>query len=347
MSCEAGYEKVMFLAEDRVMGFELLSSKEKDHRLSFSTEATCYTDACDTADELLKQRRRWINSAFVCRNWSLVNFTRYWRDSGSSIFTKLQTTGSVLSMLWSNIFDWFVPLLVMCLVVSNFNAIQSMSLSFGISNTLPWILSGLIGLGWLLPTLLAMSGRLQHFSKKNSERIFGVASLSTVGCGGVLTTSADFTAIAAIAGVIFTLLCLAAILAKPALYGLVKSLPRYLLCALPVSLMLNTYAFFNMNDSSWGTKGLTKTEDKKNEILQKRLNGFGNKFVAVWLTTNLVAFTLATYFDAAWFVITAFGVLIVSYIGLGGIGLACLKIKDRKQPAYPNPRFEVVVAKHS
>jgi hypothetical protein len=111
--------------------------------------------------------------------------------------------------------------------------------------------------------------------------------------------------------------------------------------------MLNTYAFFNMNDSSWGTKGLTKTKDPKNEALQNRLNSFGRKFVAAWLVTNALAVALAGYFDVTQSVLSAFGLLIVSYIGLGGIGLIYLKIKNRMQPVNHTQRFDVILPKHS
>ena len=65
----APLERVMFLAEDRVFGNEIVLARDKSWRIGYCPAAEATTDACDTFGELLRQRRRWQNSALAVRLW--------------------------------------------------------------------------------------------------------------------------------------------------------------------------------------------------------------------------------------------------------------------------------------
>ena len=67
LNAVAPLERVMFLAEDRVFGNEIVLARDKSWRIGYCPAAEATTDACDTFGELLRQRRRWQNSALAVR----------------------------------------------------------------------------------------------------------------------------------------------------------------------------------------------------------------------------------------------------------------------------------------
>ena len=69
LNAVAPLERVMFLAEDRVFGNEIVLAQDKSWRIGYCPTAEATTDACDTFGELLRQRRRWQNSALAVRLW--------------------------------------------------------------------------------------------------------------------------------------------------------------------------------------------------------------------------------------------------------------------------------------
>ncbi|KLU90669.1 hypothetical protein MAPG_10521 [Magnaporthiopsis poae ATCC 64411] len=73
-----------FLAEDRVVAYELLAGKGKKWHSDFINSARAETDIpCTTAD-FISQRRRWLNGAFTSTLYSIGRFYKMYR-SGHSI----------------------------------------------------------------------------------------------------------------------------------------------------------------------------------------------------------------------------------------------------------------------
>lgn len=60
-------ERVMFLAEDRVISNEIAIIHRGAWRFGYDPNAVAVTDTCTTLPELLRQRRRWTNSAMAAR----------------------------------------------------------------------------------------------------------------------------------------------------------------------------------------------------------------------------------------------------------------------------------------
>ncbi len=63
------FESNMFLAEDRILGFEIISNQKSGWNLTYIPSAVAITDPCDSLNELLRQRRRWNNSCHTCYLW--------------------------------------------------------------------------------------------------------------------------------------------------------------------------------------------------------------------------------------------------------------------------------------
>jgi chitin synthase len=65
------FTKNMFLAEDRILCFELVAKAKDRWVLSYVKPSKAETDVPESAAELISQRRRWLNGSFAA---SVVSF---------------------------------------------------------------------------------------------------------------------------------------------------------------------------------------------------------------------------------------------------------------------------------
>lgn len=72
------FEANMYLAEDRVLCWELVAKRGENWVLKFVKLAQGETDVPDSLPEFLLQRRRWINGALFAALYALVNFRQIW-----------------------------------------------------------------------------------------------------------------------------------------------------------------------------------------------------------------------------------------------------------------------------
>ncbi|KAH0837216.1 Chitin synthase 1 [Fonsecaea pedrosoi] len=68
----------MYLAEDRILCWELVAKRGEQWVLKFVKSAYGETDVPDAVPEFISQRRRWLNGAFFAAVYSLVHFKQIW-----------------------------------------------------------------------------------------------------------------------------------------------------------------------------------------------------------------------------------------------------------------------------
>ncbi|CAI4213018.1 unnamed protein product [Parascedosporium putredinis] len=68
----------MYLAEDRILCWELVAKRQERWVLRYVKSCTGETDVPDTVPEFISQRRRWLNGAFFAAVYSLVHFRQIW-----------------------------------------------------------------------------------------------------------------------------------------------------------------------------------------------------------------------------------------------------------------------------
>jgi len=73
----------MYLAEDRILCFEILARKHRQWLLRYVPGAVADTDTPQTLVELIKQRRRWLNGSLFALFYYLVHFSRFLQTSHS------------------------------------------------------------------------------------------------------------------------------------------------------------------------------------------------------------------------------------------------------------------------
>lgn len=69
----------MYLAEDRILCWELVAKRDERWVLRFVKSAVGETDVPDTIPEFISQRRRWLNGAFFAAVYSIVNARQIWK----------------------------------------------------------------------------------------------------------------------------------------------------------------------------------------------------------------------------------------------------------------------------
>lgn len=79
------FKKNMFLAEDRILCFELVAKAGFKWHLSYVKASKGETDVPEGAAEFIGQRRRWLNGSFAASLYAIMHFNRLYRSGHNLI----------------------------------------------------------------------------------------------------------------------------------------------------------------------------------------------------------------------------------------------------------------------
>lgn len=96
----------MYLAEDRILCWELVTKRDSAWLLRFVKRAQAETDVPTHVAELISQRRRWLNGSFFAAVHSIIKFGRIYR-SRHSVFRKFVLHIEMLYQTFMLFFSWF------------------------------------------------------------------------------------------------------------------------------------------------------------------------------------------------------------------------------------------------
>lgn len=96
----------MYLAEDRILCFELVTKRKSRWTLRYVKSATGETDVPDTVTELILQRRRWLNGSFFAAIYAITHFYQLFRTD-HSILRKFMLLIEFGFQTFNMIFAWF------------------------------------------------------------------------------------------------------------------------------------------------------------------------------------------------------------------------------------------------
>jgi cellulose synthase/poly-beta-1,6-N-acetylglucosamine synthase-like glycosyltransferase len=104
---EAGiFEANMYLAEDRILCFEVVAKRHERWLLRYVRSAYGETDVPQSLAEFIAQRRRWLNGSFFAAVYALSRWYRIWQ-SGHGALRNIGFFFQFLYTLFSVIFSWF------------------------------------------------------------------------------------------------------------------------------------------------------------------------------------------------------------------------------------------------
>ncbi|KAJ6484988.1 glycosyltransferase family 2 protein [Mycena vitilis] len=292
------FTKNMFLAEDRILCFELVAKAGDQWTLTYVKPSKAETDVPETAVELIGQRRRWLNGSFAASVYALVNFFMFYK-SGHGIFRMFFLHVQAIYNIFSLIFSWFALANIWLTFSIIIDLLPSQGIIiFGTASITHWVNNGF---KWIYLSFLALQFVLALGNRPKGERaaysitlwVYAFLAVYLLVCSFWLTGKAfanipGLLAHKSTSEVIATFFkppvgaLIAAMVSTFGIYFVASFLYRdpwhlftsffpYLCLAPSFTNVLNVYAFCNLHDVSWGTKGSDKAEalpsvsSKKNE----------------------------------------------------------------------------------
>ncbi|KAI1986776.1 hypothetical protein LOZ51_005937 [Ophidiomyces ophidiicola] len=269
----------MYLAEDRILCFELVSKRNCRWILQYVKSASGETDVPDRMAEFILQRRRWLNGSFFAAVYAITHFYQIWRSS-HSISRKFMLLIEFIYQTINMLFAWFA--------IGNFFLVfRILTTSLGTPDLLGRV-GDILGVvfEWLyLATLvtcfvLALGNRPQGSNKlymtmtcfwviimiyltfaavfvtvKSIQRQVAAGNFSF---GAIFKNLQFFSMIVSLIST-YVLWLLASILFFDP-WHMFTSFLQYILLTPTYINVLNIYAFCNTHDITWGTKGDDKAE---------------------------------------------------------------------------------------
>ncbi|KAL5393113.1 Chitin synthase, class 1 [Paraphaeosphaeria minitans] len=300
------FKKNMFLAEDRILCFELVAKAGQSWHLSYVKASKGETDVPNGAAEFIGQRRRWLNGSFAASLYSIMHFSRLYRSGHGIIrlfFLHVQLVYNVTQVIftWFSLASYYLTTTVLMTLVGNPKPASNYhGWPFGdkvtpiLNTVVRWIYVAFL----ILQFILALGNRPKGARKSYiaSFVVFGAIQTYVM----VLTTYLVYRAFSAapiedqirvssgkaffdsffggdtgVAGLI--------LIAIITIYGLnflasflyldpwhmFHSFPQYLVLMSTYINILMVYAFNNWHDVSWGTKGSDVAESLPSATITK------------------------------------------------------------------------------
>ncbi|KAF7557244.1 hypothetical protein G7Z17_g833 [Cylindrodendrum hubeiense] len=288
------FKKNMFLAEDRILCFELVAKMGQKWHLSYIKAAKGETDVPESAPEFISQRRRWLNGSFAATLYSGIHFGQIYKSGHSPIrifFLNLQLIYNVVNTLftWLSLAsNYLTTVIIMELIgtpspVTNYHAWPfGDSATPTVNSMLKYIYAAFL----ILQFVLALGSRPKgsKYAYVASFFIFGFIqgyilllsvyllyrALRNIGdelsfASGNAFMESFFGNDTSIGIVLIALITIYGLnIIASFLYvdpwHIFHSYPQYLLLSLCYVNILNIYSFCNWHDVSWGTKGSDEAE---------------------------------------------------------------------------------------
>lgn len=269
------FDRNKFLAEDRILAFEIVTKKNAKWRLQYVKSAKAGTDVPARVPEFISQRRRWLNGSIFAATYAMICFYRIW-TSGHNFFRKCALMILTIYNLVQLIFNWLsISSFYLAFFFLISSSIKGARDPFGGAGDEIFQVFNKVYIGLLFIVVVCSLGN----RPQGSNAMYTLCMIMFAICQGLLLYCAGWTVYQTVphtaAGwkdykALFanrTFLDLAmSLLATYGLYlissllyfepwHMITSFVQYLLLLPSYVNILLIYAFCNLHDVSWGTKG--------------------------------------------------------------------------------------------
>ncbi|KAH3671308.1 hypothetical protein OGAPHI_000531 [Ogataea philodendri] len=273
----------MYLAEDRILCFELVAKQNCEWLLKYVSSAAAHTDVPEQLHDFISQRRRWLNGSFFAAIYSLFHFYKVWHTShsfGRKVMLHIQFLYQFINLLvsWFSLGSYFLVFRILTVYLAEPEA------DFAPGNILS------VFFLWLYLASIVTTFVLSFGNKpKGTKRFYLIIVTFFAILMVYMIFAAVFMAVKSIQTIIkdhsndFSVKLIFTetkfrdlIVATTSTYALYfigsfifldpchmfTSFVQYLLLSPAYINVLNIYAFCNIHDISWGTKG----DDLRNDL---------------------------------------------------------------------------------
>lgn len=259
----------MYLAEDRILCWELCSKRDCAWILHYVKSAQAVTDVPDAVPELISQRRRWLNGSFFAGIHSIVKFGYIYRSSHSfgrkfALHIELVYQFITLVFSWFGLANFFIAFYILSKAFAD--EITAMRIP---GLVLTYIYVALVVFNFLL----AMGNRPagSRWAYTISMFMFAILTVYMTAAAVYLAVHSIMTSeqTGSVANLVTDTTFINIVVSLAATYGvwllssllffepwhMFTSIVQYLLMAPSFVNIISIYAFANIHDVSWGTKG--------------------------------------------------------------------------------------------
>ncbi|KAI8923456.1 chitin synthase-domain-containing protein [Entophlyctis helioformis] len=306
----------MYLAEDRVLCFELVTKRDEAWVLRYVKKAKAETDVPDAVPEYISQRRRWLNGSFFAGLHAIIHFYQIFR-SAHSVPRKLVLLWQTIYNVINLIFNWFALANFYLTFCKDWNGAPQRLLASCRARTDPFFGVGIpmfitlrqLYLFAIVMIFIASLGNRPQGSKYLYIGCFALFALIMATLLYIVNAIKSSTTLNPDGTRSTSVPSLARLLLQPAFRDLALSLmstygvyiiastihgdPRHMLTSFVQYLLLlpsfvnilMVYAFCNLHDVSWGTKGDNKPAEPSAPVHTKKTET-GDQVVTVDLPVD-------------------------------------------------------------
>ncbi|KAK4900817.1 hypothetical protein LTR27_001998 [Elasticomyces elasticus] len=287
----------MYLAEDRILCFELVSKRNCSWILQYVKSATGETDVPTEMADFILQRRRWLNGSFFAAVYALAHFYQIHRSHHTAIrkfMFYIEFIYQAINMLfsWFAIGNFFLVFRILTVSLADKDLLGTAGLILAI--VFEWLYLATL----MTCFVLALGNRPQGSNKFYMTQVYfwavlmayllfasifitvksvqqQIAENNGFNFAMLFTNRLFFTLIISMCSTYVLYLVSSILFLDP--WHMVTSFVQYLMLTPTYLNILNVYAFCNTHDITWGTKG----DDKPEKLPAANLKPGGKVDVAI------------------------------------------------------------------
>lgn len=238
----------MYLAEDRILCYELIAKKGCDYVLKYVSEAVAVTDVPESLDALIKQRKRWLNGSLFALVYAILGWKQMIQHSKHSLTRKILLSiqflyfGLNVLLQWTSVANYY---LTFYFLVRNLNISTMFTILRYVFLAL-LIIQFVLGLG-------NKPGRMKN-AYSMSAFFLGLFSLTILALSLyqiIIGSLGTFVLMSLVAS--FGSMLIVGILFK-SIFELMASFLQYTYFTATWVIIFPIYSLCNIHDVSWGTK---------------------------------------------------------------------------------------------
>ncbi|KAI9486061.1 MAG: chitin synthase 1 [Benjaminiella poitrasii] len=302
----------MYLAEDRILCYELVAKKNANWILHYVSSAYGETDVPDKVDEFISQRRRWLNGSFFAGVYALWHWRKVW-SSDHSVFRKFAFIIENIYTSYNMLFSWFALgnfYLTFFILTQGLSAesLTPKPFSAQAANVVHIVLNYIYCLLIIIQFMLALGNRPQgskfaytasmvFFALLMGYMLFATLWITVVSIEAIAGDGDGADSFMAMLGQSTFRNIIISVCSTYALYlvssclfldpwHMATSFLQYIFLSPSYTNILNVYAFCNTHDVSWGTKGDNTVATDLGVVKHKKDSETGESMVEVELPTE-------------------------------------------------------------
>ncbi|KAH9847147.1 chitin synthase-domain-containing protein [Lenzites betulinus] len=264
----------MYLAEDRILCFELVAKANSNWILKYVKSAIAETDVPEALPEFISQRRRWLNGSFFAATYAIAHLGQILRSGhsvGRKVMLVLETIYNVINLIAS----WFAVGNFYLFFVILTSSLESPA--FGMPGiryfnaVIQFFMAGLVIACFLFS--MGNKPKAARWKYMICTIAFAVLMAYVIFCAVMCSIQAARQGGSSYSVMLFSIIMTYGVYAVSSVlsfdpWHMLTSFVPYMLLSPTYMNILQIYAFANLDDISWGTKQDSEVNTDLGAVIQ-------------------------------------------------------------------------------